>query len=139
MPSRFLILPLDSFKSGWSGQSCLSNASAASSLLFRLKTIFHEQLVQVYDASLEVIVHAILRCDMPPRAAPIKLAEVLALAILPLGFIQPRTENFFRFKNLHRTELPAGVWLVAQATRMGPTTVTGSDTAGRTGDGRQLP
>ena len=70
--SRFLIPPLDSFTAGWSAQSCLSNASTASSLFSRLKAIFHEQLVQVYDASLEVIFHAILRCDLPPRPARIK-------------------------------------------------------------------
>jgi hypothetical protein len=57
-------LPLDSFKGGWSAQSCLSNASAACSLFSLLKATFQEQLVQVYDALLEVIFHAILRCTM---------------------------------------------------------------------------
>jgi hypothetical protein len=62
-------LSLDSFKGGWSGQSCLSNASAACSLFSRLKAIFHEQFVQVYVASLEVIFHAIARFTMPQHSA----------------------------------------------------------------------
>ena len=57
-------LSLDFFKGGWSAQSCLSNASAACSLFSLLKATFQEQLVQVYDALLEVIFHAILRCTM---------------------------------------------------------------------------
>ena len=75
-------LSLDFFKSGWSAQSCLSNASAASSLFSRPKAIFQEQLVQVYDASSEVIFHGILRSAMTWSIEPI--CEFLCQFFLPI-------------------------------------------------------
>lgn len=129
--------PVDFFKGGWSAQSCLSNASAACSLFSWLKAIFQEQLVQVYDASLEVIIHAIRRCTMTFGSQctfkflgihrPCKKAYHDATTLRPsrswprswlrlsLIYLSQDGESF-RFESLNHTELPVGVWLVAQAT-----------------------